>query len=538
VRGHEPLAMMHCNVHLLVRAAQKGISSGENSPSREIAMGTDNNGYAAVIIHSQNGQLGSSPLSSAVDLGRALEDGLGANPDRGLVIHFHGGLVSVDAGKAIAMRLDPIYRAAGTFPMFFVWESGLIETLKNNLSDILADPVFRELAKKAGEWVLRNLPGAFSARGTGQTVNEYALRKQFDDWFDGKVSQPPLTLGSPATGGSKAAVPNEDDLTANIEASLDNDQRFQQVVSGLSRNSGGGGITTKGANVPPDPTVPVYVDQRALDEMFGPRTPGKTKGVLTWITVARFVARVVIAVLKRHNAHRDHGTYTTIVEEVLRAAYLDKVGQIVWDMMKKDTADAFASADNVGSVLLAGLAQRQRNGRQFKSIALVGHSTGAVYICNFIQSALQVLPGIPFNVIFLAPACRFELFDETVQKASGSFAGFRMFAMHDALEMGDQLVPIVYPRSLLYLVSGLLEGDADTPILGMERFLTLSGVFTGKDFVAVDRVRAWLSQNATRNVWSDDIRPNGFGSIAHKHGDFDDDQSTLVSVQYILKSGY
>jgi hypothetical protein len=41
---------------------------------------------------------------------------------------MHGNLVNEDAARGIAQSLTPEYQAAGAFPIFFVWESGLIES--------------------------------------------------------------------------------------------------------------------------------------------------------------------------------------------------------------------------------------------------------------------------------------------------------------------------------------------------------------------------------------------------------------------------
>ena len=54
------------------------------------------------------------------------------DPNSGkLAVHFHGGLVGEKAGMAIANRLLPVYRSAGSYPVFFVWESGLLEMAKS-----------------------------------------------------------------------------------------------------------------------------------------------------------------------------------------------------------------------------------------------------------------------------------------------------------------------------------------------------------------------------------------------------------------------
>ena len=54
---------------------------------------------------------------------------------------------------------------------------------------------------------------------------------------------------------------------------------------------------------------------------------------------------------------------------------------------------------------------------------------------------------------------------------------FRMFTMTDDAERKDGLLPVVYPRSLLYFVSGLLEtgpdgkGEPGDPLVGLSTLL-------------------------------------------------------------------
>src|ERR1051326_6028432 len=110
-------------------------------------------------------------------------------------------------------------------------------------------------------------------------------------------------------------------------------------------------------------------------------------------------------------------------------------------------------------------------------ITLVGHSTGAVYINNLINRAAQALPNTKFNVVLLAPASRMDDFALVLGKHNNSIANFRMFSMTDASEAKDHLLGIIYPRSLLYFISGVLEGEADVPIVGMNRFLVDETVF-------------------------------------------------------------
>jgi hypothetical protein len=497
------------------------------------------------ILHSRAGKLGAAGVTTVADLQRILNQASGAGAPAGLAIHFHGGLVNAKSAGEIAARLAPEYSAAGAYPLFYIWESGLIETLRNNLGDIARDSVFQELVKKAAEWALKQLGSDIATRGAGAAVDADRLRQEFDEWFAGTAAEPPVSLGQPRSTGfrTRAVVPDEDDLAASIEAELDNDERFQEVIAGLYVASGRGtqattGATTRGG-APAAAQVDALVDQQALDELFPPVGPGATRGVLTWIKVAMFVAKIVIAVVKRHLSDRDHGGYPTIVEEVLRAAYLDKVGEVIWRSMKKDTADAFGPDPAcVGTATLAQLATLAAAGKRFPRITLIGHSTGAIYINHWIEHAATVLPGMAFDIILLAPANRTDEFADILSKRPASVSNFRMFAMKDEVEQRDQLVPIIYPRSLLYLVSGLLEGDVDVPIMGMQRFTNGKDTFSQAQFPGVYGVRDWFGKLASRTVWSMDERVGGLGSKSCKHGDFDNNAETIASVRWILEHGF
>lgn len=494
------------------------------------------------VIHSRAGRLGTDGITSRSDAKRIVASAYAARPAKGLAIHFHGGLVNTKAGLAIAEKLTPRYSGAGTYPVFFVWEAGLLETLKNNLGDILKDEVFQELVKKVGEWAVKEIGGSFTTRGGGPIpIDKYKLRRDFDSWFAGQAQAPPVPLESPVEkpGATRGVEPDEDTLATNIEAELDDDERFQQVMAGLYVASGGGtGTTTKGGNVPAA-NVRALVDEKALDEMFLPRTAGATRAGLVWFKVAKFVAKVVIAVIRRHWNKRDHGLYTTIVEEVLRAAYLAKVGEVAWRMMKKDTADAFdGNANSVGTALFADLAELAGQGKTFDQITLIGHSTGAVYINNLIEGAARAMPNGKFNVILLAPACRSDAFSKVLAANSSRIANFRMFTMTDELESQDQLVSIIYPRSLLYFISGVLEGEADVPLVGMNRFNADQQLFSKNAFKYIDDVRTWLALKASNCVWSIATGGLGLNSASKSHGDFDNDEATLLSIEHVLKNGY
>lgn len=509
---------------------------------------------------SANGRLGSPPRSDVTEVERILRRALEAPPERGLVLHFHGGLVDREyALKNIAAPLTHHYANAGAYPLFFVWESGFTEAIWNNKRDILRDPAFRELVKKVSEWVLKKVSpsGGVSFRGAGGTpIDEEVLRSEYDRWFDGNRTSPPVEESdiagdSGAKTRSSGGVPDEDALTKEIAKNIPSDQGFVDVMEEAfyAATPSHSGITTTRPSTK-EGTSQVYLSPIALDEMFPPTdTTGaeqvKTRGLLTWIKVAAYVAKLVIAVVKRFRDDRDHGVYCTIVEEVLRSAYGHLIGATVWNAMKKDTLDSFGdSADACGRLVVEQLLALETKGIPFKRITLVGHSTGAIYICNFLDAAKKVGLKAPISVVFLAPAITCERFSEALDSHEETYLNdFRMFAMRDIREVEDQMLKPLYTRSLLYFVSGLLEGNnkagawsavLDMPLVGMERFFT-SPVF-GTD-THVQRVWQFLNAVPERVVWSPtlDAAP-GLNSDSQTHGGFDNDQATLTSLAHLIRA--
>ena len=95
------------------------------------------------------------------------------------------------------------------------------------------------------------------------------------------------------------------------------------------------------------------------------------------------------------------------------------------------------------------------------------------------------------------------------------------------LERNDSVGP--YGKSLLYLVSNAFEGRRETPLLGMETFLTrdpdLNALFAGQVDGRPAVVVAGLDQ--------------GPGSVSRSstHGGFDNDPDTLNSVLHRILNG-
>ena len=86
-----------------------------------------------------------------------------------IVIHIHGGLVKQTGALKKATRLIPEYQAADTYPVFFIWESGLFESLKN-FEEIFDEPVFKKLLEKLVKWTVGKITGTGAAKATDQLV--------------------------------------------------------------------------------------------------------------------------------------------------------------------------------------------------------------------------------------------------------------------------------------------------------------------------------------------------------------------------------
>ncbi|MCE9569399.1 MAG: hypothetical protein K8R10_05230 [Rhodocyclales bacterium] len=341
------------------------------------------------------------------------------NSDR-LVVHFHGGNVAETEGVSIAERLLPVYRAAGAYPVFFVWHSGIGEII-NDLRASFSRPL-REQAR------------AIVSRRALQSIRKLRTRHVLD-------------LG--------------------------------------------------------------YMLKRIA---------------------GRFVTG------------RSHGLRATITEEFMRVFFLTDFGNRVWRLMKHEALDAFEPDENVygGTAFLAGLRRRWEAGQRPR-IILVAHSGGSIYVCHFLEHAAKHVPDAKFDVVFLAPAVTVELFHQTVKKHSGRIANFRNFALSDGFECSDKLVPWIYPRSLLYFMSGVCEHDdkthadlGDVPLLGMQRFFHDQRTYRNADVV---ELRQFLDEKE-RAAWSKLEKGPGLTTTTTRHVEFDQNEATVASIQHIIKNGF
>src|SRR4051794_4577116 len=432
---------------------------------------------------------------------------------------------------ATAARLQPLYEEPGGYPLFFVWQSGLGETIVNNLEDISHEKIFKRIVGRALQFAIgKATEGAGDTRGL--TVALPDLEEVYDNAF-GDVTTEPYAEIAPAAP-PQLSDSQEQQLIQTMTADPVIQTEAAKIANSLHEpkpESVGG---TRGARV--KGSTHTAMSPEVLDEIRAEAGPDGSRGVIATARIVKGAIATVRRVLVRLHDDRAHGIYPTVVEELLRELYLTNAGGLVWNQMKKDTADAFQADAGLygGTALLDGLASREPSATP----VLVGHSTGAVYICNLLAHADALLPaGRKFDVVLLAPACDFDLMDRTFADHGDRIGRLRIFCMKDEREQSDQLASIVYPRSLLYFVSGALEAKPDWPILGMQRFYSDGAPFGNGEFPEIKRVREAIAKKPNSEVWSLASDPGGLSSSAEHHGDFDNDDTTLESVKRFISEG-
>ncbi len=445
-----------------------------------------------------------------------------------LIIYFHGGLVSEKSGLEAAMLmkdtfLDP---ANKRHVISFIWETGPKEVLLQNLDEITQSAktsFYNEALKFVIKIAAKKLGLTDEAKGSGQYLDDATIanEKLKAEPFEGLDKE----IG--AKGGG--ADTSDDDKAALSKLTLEANVLIKTQGTAAIKN--------------PDDKEKA----RLANEVFEEDIEG-SRGLFSWIKVGSAIGEIVLNVLKRYKNNTHHDFYPTVVEETLRKFYLGKIGTWGWTEIKKKADTMFSenlgrSGDDlfVGSYLLSKLeahaSNRLNNEKKF-TIELIGHSAGSIAICHLLKSVMQSYKTLKFNTIFfLAPACRVDLFLKYGVKAKeeGYFQKFKMFTMLEEYEKKDHCIPVVYTRSLLYLVSGLFEIDEneqkeiDAKIMGLNEQFKAEGRYSGVN--TLQAIKAFLGSCNVALSLDDKHEDNSMLSGALKHGDFDNDKVTLESLK-------
>jgi hypothetical protein len=433
--------------------------------------------------------------------------------DKPLVIWFHGGLVSTSAGENIASILTPRLESKGVNAVFFIWESGPVKEI--------LDAVVSLARRKLGSGLLDILTKFLQAK----TSYQPALGMTFsdDDKYELNEAEQSILI---------EAVEAHPDLRAEAAWIAGGSIRRQEL--GLATIGGG---STKADRMVEDKLKRYFETERSQHDP-NKVLSGFAIGNLLTTALAPFLIDVAKNCLKRMRSNRDHGIQDTIIEEALRKI---EIGKETWDQMKQDIDEAFGNNELAGGTLFIQGLKEAITKSPSRRILLVGHSAGAVYVAKFLDACANAQLSFPFDVRFLAPAARFDLFQAMLEQRKSSIKSIRLFGMKDQFEHEEPLlesapligsVPLLkdlYKGSLLYLVSGALEAETDCPLIGMQRFCDPQPWMSDSEQQQITVIKANLP--ADEFIWSvTKGSVPGKQSEATTHSGFAFDLKTLESL--------
>lgn len=95
-----------------------------------------------------------------------------------LTVHFHGGLVSESSGVTTAKAMATVYAAAGAHPVTFIWQTGFLETIIDNLNTIGQTELFKKILSLALKHTMKALGLTLGGRGPGETMTLSEIQAQ------------------------------------------------------------------------------------------------------------------------------------------------------------------------------------------------------------------------------------------------------------------------------------------------------------------------------------------------------------------------
>jgi len=441
-----------------------------------------------------------------------------------VTLYIHGGLVNESSGRESAEIMGSVIKGAQHHPVAFVWESGLIETLKERFTTIHSTTIFKKILK----YVIKRAGGKIGIEVGGKGVRTFS-DAEIKGELNKNIPFEDYDINTHHKGEATTAIENEKVLLNDLEAELEEDFEADHDLDGILKN----------------------LDEKTLmdeEKLKKDLANGQSKGIFSTAKFVKFVAIICYKVIKRHIKDRDHGFYPTIIEEILREFYVANFGAWVWKGMKDKADEMWFPNDNevglskhAGTYFLEKLNELSQN--QQITLNVIAHSAGSIATCHMLTAIDDRYSNITVGkIVFLAPACRSDLFHKEMLGHPQRYKELRIFTMSDAYERKDALVdavPFLYPRSLLYFVSGLLEDEGksnDQFILGMERYINWVS-YTSR-FSQLDDIASFLNEaGKDRLILSESASdaPEGHRTTAIDHGAFDNNAEVHQSIIYYLQ---
>jgi hypothetical protein len=457
-------------------------------------------------------------------------DALVAALDRGrVVLHFADGPLEREAAIAALSAADEAYGGADARSLFVLQGGGLKETVARNLPRVLREAVFEIILKRVlwcvlGKAAERSAPGARGRSGArGLSLPPpYRVDVEFKALERDGV-EPYASTAPPA------------DMSSLTES----ESRWLARVLSEDRQLRGVGRSLRDGDEETLLLAPVRVEAAAS---AGQRHASRAILEVATGLLVRKVVSAARAVIERFRAGTHHGLYPTAVEEMLREFCLAHLGAAVWSGMRDEAATAFRSG--AGRLLMERFIETVTLAER-KDVTLVGHGSGVLSMNAFLAAfdARRGAADSPLpadfrirNVVALAPMCTFPELAATLRRRGAAFERFRMFALTDEAERADHLVPLAYPRSLAYFVSGVLEHDANgvsaaVPLAGMARWYGCGQAVGGPE---AEEARVLAATDPWAFVWSPAAGSRDGACGVRSRGEFATDPAFLANLQAMI----
>jgi hypothetical protein len=470
----------------------------------------------SIVFVGQFGRFGSgTDYTSKEQLDELVNDIKTAN-SASVSLYFHGGLVNRPKGMQAAKEYSLLFEEANSFPVCFVWETGLGEILIERLKTIHQSKLFQKvLIKVLKKFAERYIP-VVQSRGTGSITDEWVeeqLKRDFPfENFDHNVSAKSRSVGV-GNEYERGEFEVKQEIEAELERELAMDSEFDEIVQ---------------------------------EESDANTTESSDRGFLSGMALIKKMAAIVWRIIKRFYQHRDHDIYATSVEEILRELYIGEIGSKIWSLMKDKAGNMWKEDDpatnndeqGVAGYFLSKIKELKKDLPNLQ-LNIVGHSAGCISLLYAYEKLrLRNCNDLLKEMILIAPAARIELCNE-LMKGDTSFAKrITLFALSDELEIHDTLIKIIYPSSLLYFVSGLLEEkENDAMILGMQRFWLDEFVLSDSD--EIKSVKKLFSNSANAKVVFSPTEinaPAGSKNSGTGHSQIDNDPMVQESIKFLIES--
>jgi hypothetical protein len=418
---------------------------------------------------------------------------LGAGSAKAITIFFHGGLVDESHGYSTAASLlgpygnvpnEDVSSPGDSYPYFFLYETGVWQALQDVGSDVLGSVFFKQLLSHFVPNLQQVFPDGPAVRalslGASSSSPPHAVLNATIARIQQEVGADPLINAEcERIANYHAATQSQTMAATPFSATLDDMDRGDPVAAHMQADVR--------ASIAADVTAGRLGQSRA--PAGGVQAMAFT--IPTGLGFLKDVADIGWRIVNRFLSHHDHGVVCTTVEEIIREIFLDDLGFDVWADMKA-AADAACdrTKNGVAAAFIDQLDQTFWSKGEFPRVVLVGHSEGAHFVCRWLQAIDDIIgakydPTLTFDVLFMAAACRTDVFADVLTSTAGKrIKQYRSLCLSDPVEQADHLLDAVnpllgeiYPRSLLYYISGVLERNGttdfpDAPLVGMQRFFS------------------------------------------------------------------